>query len=102
MAVTDIQIRNLFNHSQLTIRVEAAVIAAADKVRLESDTTANHANRMAWAQAALRNPQEAARSALNAFLTAMRTAEDLPAITGATTTIIEQHVDAAIDVMAGI
>lgn len=70
-----------YNYPTLRKRVIAQCCASAQDVLTEDGGTANHANRLIWAQAALSNPNEAADKmswyiASNATVLAYSTPDD--------------------------
>lgn len=83
----------------LISRMQVAAVIAAEKVRTEVDTTANHANRMKWARATFQNSAAAARDLLWIVLAQNKTATSA-AILGASDATIQTAVDAAVDVLA--
>lgn len=83
----------------LISRMRVAAVIAAEKVRTEADTTANHANRIKWAKETFQNSEAAARDLLWIVLAQNKTATSA-AILGATDAIIQAACDAAVDVLA--
>lgn len=51
-------------------KVTGAVLVAAEAIRNEVDTTANHVNRMTWAKHAFQNPEDKAKELWNALMAA--------------------------------
>jgi hypothetical protein len=87
------------DNGDLLLKLEVAVIIAAETVRTELDTVDNHANRRQWAKEAFTNPKTAATYMLRALLAA--NSDLTPAqITGADDSQIQSKVDAAIDIFA--
>jgi hypothetical protein len=87
------------NNSALGARIAVACAVAADKIRLEADTTPNHAARVIWARAAFANPSTAAAGILWSVL-AQNRAATLAQITGADDAAVQTAVEAAIDAVA--
>lgn len=82
-------------------KIRVAVIVAADAVRAEADATVNHAARMTWARATFAAPDQAAERMLWAVLAANKGATAAQ-ITGASDALVQTHVDAAVNVLAGV
>lgn len=80
-------------------RIKVATVVACDKIRLESDTTNNHATRLRWAVQALQNPGAAAEQLTWAVL-AQNRAFTAAQITGADDATVQTAVDAAINLVA--
>lgn len=80
-------------------KVRVACVIAAEVVRVEATTVANHANRLLWAKSVYVAPDAVARSMLWAVL-AQNAAQTLAAIIGATDAAVQTAVNAAVDVFA--
>ena len=80
-------------------KIKVAVVVACDIIRLESDQTVNHANRLIWASKALSNPGQAAEQITWAVLAQNRafTSAQIP---GADDATVQTAVNAAIDLVA--
>ena len=96
---TYMEIRALFNNSELINKTQVACVIAAETIRTEDVGTANHANRLLWAKAAFASPASIASQVLMAILAAN---SDLTVaqITGATDAVLQGKVDAAVDLFA--
>jgi hypothetical protein len=88
------------NNTALMTRIAVACAVAADKIRLEPDTTPNHAARVVWAREAFSDPGQAAKNILWSVL-AQNRAATLAQITGADDAAVQTAVDAAVDAVAG-
>lgn len=86
-------------NATLNNKMRVAVVIAAEKVRTESNATANHANRLLWAKAVFADPNSEARRMMWAVL-AQNQGATLAQITGATDATVQTAVDAAVDVFA--
>lgn len=93
------ELRQLFSHGDLHNRVEVACVIAAEAIRNESDQTANHANRLKWAQTAFENPRGVADKILMSLLAANKAAA-VGSITGASDATVQSAVDAAVNLFA--
>jgi len=80
-------------------KIRVAVIVAAETVRTEASNVPNNANRLIWAKATFRNPDEAAKNILWPVI-AQNRAASLAAITGASDAAVQTAVDAAVNVFA--
>ena len=92
-------LRGLFDHNEMKLRVEVACIVAAEAIRTEDAGTDNHANRLLWAQKAFNNPSAVRDDMLMALIAANKTA-DVAAIIAADDATMQTKVDAAVDVFA--
>ena len=88
------------NNSALVTRIQVACAVAADKIRLEADTTPNHANRVLWARNAFADPGAASKGILWSVLAQNRSAT-LAQIVAADDAAVQTAVDAAVDAVAG-
>jgi len=89
----------LFANSSLRNKIRVAVIVAAESIRNEDAATDNHANRLVWAAATFASPNAAADKMLMALLASNKD-EETSAILGATDSVIQTLVDAAVDIFA--
>lgn len=96
---TYLELLSLAGNDQVTQKVRVACIIAAEKVRTESDQTANHDARMAWAKAVFANPEQEGRRMLWAVL-AQNSNQTVAAITNAPDSAVQTAVDAAVNVFA--
>jgi hypothetical protein len=96
---TYMELRVLFNDSDLQDRVEVSCIVAAETIRTEDGGTTNHANRLAWAKGAFEHPRGVRNEMLMALLAANKDAT-VAAIQGVTDSALQTQLDAAIDVFA--
>jgi hypothetical protein len=80
-------------------KIKIGVMVATDIIRLESDQTANHANRRIWAARALSGPGQAAEQITWAVLAQNREFTKAQ-ITGADDATVQTAVNAAIDLVA--
>lgn len=86
-------------YASLRNRTTVACIIAAENVMGESPATPNHANRLLWAKAVFESPEPEARRMLQAVLAANNTAT-VAQILGATDTVLQNNVNAHIDLFA--
>lgn len=93
------ELRALFSNVELRNRIQVACIVAAEAIRTESDQTANHANRVTWAQKAFNSANDVTDKMLMAVLAANKAAT-VAAITGASDASIQSAVDAAVNMFA--
>ena len=96
---TYMELRQLFTHGELRNKVEVACIIAAETIRTEDGGTVNHANRLIWAKQVFCNPNGVRDQMLMALLAANKAAT-VAAIEGATDALIQEKVNAAVDVFA--
>lgn len=97
---TYLELRSLLRgETELTQKVEAAVIIAADAINQEAATTPNHANRLIWAQQVFQSWATKAREMLPALIAADKSAS-LVGIKNASDATIQSYIDAVIDVFA--
>lgn len=80
-------------------KIRVACFVAAETVRTEADTTANHANRLIWAKGVFMSPDQEARRMLWAVL-AQNKSVTLANILASTDAQVQSAVDAAVDVFA--
>ena len=96
---TYVELRHLFSDGALANRIEVACIVAAEAIRSESDATANHANRLKWAQNTFNSPKDAANKMVMAVLAANKDATVVQ-ITGATDVTLQAAVNTAVNLFA--
>lgn len=102
MAVTYSQLKTLDNDQTLIPRVEVAIWIAVNTIAGEAAATANHAQRIAWAQTAIANTAGTARSVLQIALAANVAANDTASIIASSDASIQSAVNNSIKVLAGI
>lgn len=93
------EIWTLLEDPSLKEKVASACLLAVETIRTEDAGTANHANRLKWAKAVLKNPVQAGDDMLKAVLAANGSAS-LATIQGASDSTIIGAVDAAINIFA--
>lgn len=86
-------------NESLRRKIRVAVVIAAEEIRMEADTTPNHAARRVWAAAVFRNPGAEADRMLWAVLAQNKDATLLQ-ITGATDVQVQTAVSNAVNVFA--
>ena len=96
---TLLELRSLLRDNVLHQRVEAAVLVAANAIRIELATVPNHANRLVWAKQGFANPVGKVEGMLSAVLAANSTAT-VAEIQGATDAIVQSNVNAAVNLFA--
>ena len=96
---TYLELRALFNDSDLFNKIQVACLVAAEAIRVEDAGVTNHTNRLIWAQAAFKSPVGTAKEMIMAVL-AGNADLTVVQITGATDAAIQTKVDAAIDIFA--
>lgn len=96
---TYLEIKTLFNDSDLNDKVQVACLIASKTVKDESAAAPNHANRLKWAKAAFANPTSAATAMLKVLLADNNTLT-LVQIQAASDAAIQSAVNAAINVFA--
>ena len=80
-------------------RIRVAAVVACDLIRLEAVDTPNHASRLAWAVATLRDPGASARVLLWAVLAQNRTFTSAQ-IASADDATVQTAVNAAVNLVA--
>ena len=98
---TYVELIQASNDAGLNTRIQVACFVAAEIVRTEADTTANHAARLAWARNVFLDPHAEARRMVWAVL-AQNRAATLAAIVGASDAAVQIAVNAAVDVFAAV
>lgn len=96
---TYLELLSAANNDTVRQKVRVACIIAAETVRGELTSVANHTARMAWAKAVFDNPEAMGNKMLWAVLAQNKSAT-LAAIQGASDTAVQNNVDAAIDLFA--
>ena len=96
---TYLELRSLFNDSDLFNRIQVASLVAAEAIRTEDVGTVNHANRLIWAKSAFKSPVGTAKEMIMAVL-AGNSSLTVEQITGATDAAIQTKVNAAVDIFA--
>ena len=97
---TYLELRSLLRgETELTQKVEAAVIIAADAITSEDAVTPNHVNRLLWAKRAFGSFSGVAQEMLPALIAANKGAS-VTTIRGASDAAVQAAVDAAIDTFA--
>jgi pyruvate/2-oxoacid:ferredoxin oxidoreductase beta subunit len=96
---TYVELRALMDDNDLENRCQVACIVAAGTIQNEDPGTANHDNRLAWAEKAYGNPAALASKVLMAVLAANKD-QSVANITGATDAQLQTKVDEAINVFA--
>ena len=87
------------NDQTLQERCAIAVCVAAYAVMTESDQTANHSARMAWAAAAIASPEAQGQRALYLFLAQYKD-ETIPNIKSKTDAELQTSVNAMVNLLA--
>lgn len=93
------ELRGLINDPTLKDKVSVALLIAAEAIRTEVGTTANHANRVKWAKKVLQDPDGNADDMLRALL-AQNANASVTTITGASDATIQTAVSNAVDIFA--
>jgi len=83
----------------LNDKIRVACVVAAETVRTEPAATANHVERVKWAQKVFHDPNSEASRMIWAVL-AQNRAATLAQITGASDATVQTAVDAAVNVFA--
>jgi hypothetical protein len=89
----------LMESAPLKEKVSSACLIAAEAIRVEDSGTANHANRIKWAKAVLKDHVQAGDDMLKAVLAA-NSAAALATITAASDATIQSAVNAAVNIFA--
>jgi hypothetical protein len=92
------EMHDLTHNTALLNRVMAAVAVLAEAIRGEAPATANHAERMRWAQQALRNVDGTARS-LMWIVIAQNRAATAAQIEGASDAAVQTAVNSAVELL---
>ena len=96
---THLEIYDFMANATLRNKVTAACLIMANTIRLESDATPNHDNRLIWAKLVYDYPEQAGERMLRAVLS-QNSAASVAQIEGATDATISTAVAAAVDVFA--
>ena len=86
--------------ADLLARVVAATEIAAETVKTEGGDTANHADRLKWAQRVFSDPTKAGNEMLGAILAEKKT-DTVTDIKASTDVVLQTAVDGAINFFAG-
>lgn len=89
------ELQTVLNEPALRDKIRSAVVKTAVAIKNESDATPNHAERVAWAKAALQDPNGMAER-VTRYVVAANAALELAAITGLSDTDIQAHTDASV------
>jgi len=93
------EIFSIRSEANLVERVTVAVVVAAEAIRADALPPANQAARLVWASKVFADPSTEARRMLWAVLAANKS-YTLAQITGATDTVLQNNVDASVDLFA--
>ena len=96
---TYMELRGLFNDSDLDNKIEVACIVAAETIRNEASETANHVNRLVWAKNAMNGTTAYSKQMLKALLAANKDAT-VATLKASSDEAIQTAVDAAVDIFA--
>lgn len=94
MTLTEMQ--GLFTDAALLVKIQAACVVAAETIRTEATSTANHAARVQWARQALADPAAVAPIILRCVL-AQNTAASVAAAQAASDATLQTAVNNAIN-----
>lgn len=89
----------LMESAPLKEKVSSACLVAAEAIRVEDSETPNHANRVKWAKAVLKDHVQAGDDMLKAVLAA-NAAVALASISGASDAAIQTAVNNAVNIFA--
>jgi hypothetical protein len=87
------------NHDVLRQQIKMAIAVSALTITNEVNTTPNHANRLAWAKAALSNPDNEVDRVVW-YVLAANQAASIGQIDAATDATVQTNVDAAVALFA--
>ena len=93
------ELKNAESNGTLQNKVEVAIWIAAEAISNEDSGTTNHANRLKWAKAALRDPAGAKDDFLRYLLAANDDVAE-SSILAATDATVQAHVNNAVDIFA--
>ena len=106
-AATYAELKTALGSQDLKDKVEVAILIVVDKVNTSTDTGggfdgANHGNRVIWARRIVSDPEGAGKEAARfmPILVAANRAATLAAIIGASDTLVQTNVEAAVDLFA--
>lgn len=99
MAVTLEQLAGIMQSSDIAGRLQGAVVLVAQAIQLESAETANHANRLKWANRAFSSPASVA-SAMQPAVVARYAATAIPSGLVVTDAEIQTAVADAVNTFA--
>ncbi len=101
MAASLLEIFSLMNDPTLTQKAQAACLSASVAIKYEDPGTANHVNRLLWAQSALIDPVREAPRALRYLIAAAaadgKTSVEIQDLIDAT---FQNYVNASVDVLS--
>lgn len=92
-------LKSLESDNTLQNKVEVALWIAAEAIQNEDPGTANHANRLKWAKAVLRDPAGSKDDFLR-YLLAANDDQALATIQTASDATVQTHVNNAVDIFA--
>lgn len=98
MATYD-EILTAAENAALSRKIRVAIMVAADKIRAEPASTANHVHRLQWAQDAFADPDSNTRRFLSTVLVQNRSAQ-IAQIVAMSDDQVQAAVDVAIDLFA--
>lgn len=105
-AATLLDLQTAITDGGLRNRIQAAICKAAVNINFEDPGTANHTNRFAWAKSVLvGDPNTIAQQAekyVVAAYNADHPSDDLPTLLAMTDTQLQNYVNAAAAVLAGL
>ncbi len=93
------ELRTAAENDSLLVKVQVACIVAANKVAVESDAVALHAQRLQWAASAFTDPVATAKKMINSVL-AKNAAATYAQIIGASDATVQTNVDESVNVFA--
>ncbi len=97
---TYLELYNLAQDGNLRSKCAVAVLVAVDTIRGEDAQTVNHANRLAWAREALKDPVGEGARLLGVALVQNKTLTTAQ-IQAATDAGLQSAIDSAINLVAG-
>jgi hypothetical protein len=97
---TYVELYALRTDTTLLQRLSVAVLVSANVVRLEAANTAQHSNRLAWAQQAIRDPDAPAQKVLGLLLAANKDST-VAQINAASDATLQTLVDALVNTLTG-
>lgn len=98
---TYIELYTEYGENTLNGKIITAILVAIDTISSEITSTNGHAERVAWAKQAIKDPEGQVKSLWGAMLAANKSAT-IATIQSATDASIQANVDAAINVIAGV
>ncbi len=91
------EMQGLFADATLLPKIQAAIVIAADGIRTEATSTANHAARVMWARSALADATTVTAAIILRGVLAQNAGATTGQVTGATDATIQTAVNAAIN-----